>query len=554
MKGGQSVSARDEPRGDAPIDDPGAAAEDRELALPRLVARWAKIEPQRSYLEEVSGRVVSYGELNALAGRWAAAMRALGVASGEPVGSFLPQSIDAHTLWLASARLGALHVPLNPQLRGDLLRRVISDASITTAFASREQVAELRHNGLPSEVRLVEVARDGACAERSSETVRWSDLVASASGHEPLVRPCDEPGDVCSVIYTSGTTGDPKGALVTWAQVGNQVGILPPELLGHDPAYYVPWPPFHVMGLTPLVTMAAVGGRAVLRERVSVGSFWTDVFRHRCTFATIGPIVRLLLDFPPGPQDDDNPLRGISGVSGPERDEFRERFKVRATQVYGSTEIAYPLVNQDDGPSVSSRFTGHLRRGYRARIVDDALADVPDGTAGELLVAPPSSNLVFRGYLGRPDLTSAALHGEFYRTRDVFRRRVDGSLEFVDRMGDSIRRFGENISSADVEAAASQHPGVLECAVVAAPSPISGEEVHLAVVPSSTGVEPASLADWLAGVLPRYMVPSIVSLWPALPKTANGKTQKAAIRGAGVPAGAWRAARTTVRPEGGHGS
>ena len=194
----------------------------------------------------------------------------------------------------------------------------------------------------------------------------------------------------------------------------------------------------------------------------------------------------------------------------PDVDEFRQRFGIDVMTVYGSSEIAYPLVTRHVD-AASRHLLTELRPGYAARVVDAALQDVPDGTLGELLVRPPDPCLAMSGYLGRPELTARAWSGGYFPTGDAFVRHPDGTFEFRDRLKDTIRRFGENISSTALEAAVGAG-GVLECAAIGVPDEISGQAVHLAAVPSGpAGIDPAALMAELAGILPRFMLPAFIS-------------------------------------------
>ena len=144
--------------------------------------------------------------------------------------------------------------------------------------------------GLPRDVELIETGTAASPWDRLLVTV-----VPGAGPELPAA------GDIATVIYTSGTTGPAKGVLVTWGQIANAVGLRPRSLLGPGDAYYTPWPPFHVMGLTPLAVMADAGGRVVLRNGPSISQFWADIDRHGCTCATIGPIARLIMNQAGGP-------------------------------------------------------------------------------------------------------------------------------------------------------------------------------------------------------------------------------------------------------------
>lgn len=515
-------------------DWPAECVANAGLVLPAVIARRAAENPDSPFLVEIAGPSTSYQQTWHAIRQWMAALARLGIGPGEAVGSFLPQSADAQLLWLANALLGALHVPVNPQLRGEFLRHVLRDAGVTRAFVRPEQIAGLREAGLPRDIELIQAGPSDS---------QWAAALAGAPVREVLALPAA--GDVATVIYTSGTTGPAKGVLVTWGQIANAVGLRPRQLLGPGDAYFTPWPPFHVMGLTPLAVMADVGGRVILRDGPSISQFWTDIDRHGCTCATIGPIVRLLMDQPARADDGGHALRSvIMGPVIPDVDEFRARFGIDVMTVYGSSEIAYPLVSRHV-TGASRHLITELRPGYAARIVDESVRDVPDGSPGELLVRPPDPCLATPGYLGQPQLTARAWADGYFRTGDAFIRHPDGTFEFRDRLNDTIRRFGENVSSTLLESVIMEVDGVLECAVVGVPDEISGQAIHLAVVPAG-GVEldPAALMLTLTGILPRFMLPAFISLWEQLPKTPNGKIRKEQVRTAGVPAGAFRISQT----------
>jgi carnitine-CoA ligase len=511
-----------------PGDWPAQCAADPGLVLPALIARRAAKNPDRPFLVEIAGRSMTYQQTWQAIRRWMAALARTGISADDAVASFLPQSADAQLLWLANALLGARHVPVNPQLRGEFLRHVLRDAGVRRAFVRPDQVRGLRAAGLPGDIELVQVG-----------AVHWDRALAAAEPAAEPAQPAAE--DVATVIYTSGTTGPAKGVLVTWGQITNAVGLRPRQLLGPEDAYFTPWPPFHVMGLTPMAIMADAGGRVVLRDGPSISRFWSDIDEHGCTCATIGPIARLLMDQRVRPDDSRHALQSVvMGPAVPDVDEFRARFGLEAMAVYGSSEIGYPLVSRQLHQA-NRHLVGTLRTGYAARIVDESLRDVPDGSVGELLIRPPERCLASPGYLGRPELTARAWTGGYFRTGDAFIRHPGGTFEFRDRLTDTIRRFGENISSTAVEHAIVAVDGVLECAVVGVPDEISGQAIHLAVVPAAgSGLDPAALSGTLESVLPRFMLPTYISLWDQLPKTPNGKIRKEQIRAAGVPADAFR--------------
>jgi crotonobetaine/carnitine-CoA ligase len=143
-------------------------------------------------------------------------------------------------------------------------------------------------------------------------------------------------------------------------------------------------------------------------------------------------------------------------------------------------------------------------------------------------------------YLNQPEATAAAIADGWYRTGDAVIRHASGSLIFVDRMNDTIRRNGENISSAAIEGVAGADPAVAECAVIGIPEPVTGQAVVLVVVPSPAGCEPAQLHERLREQLPRYALPRYILLVDALPRTPTNKVRKVELRESIDLSGAWR--------------
>ncbi|MDE0668744.1 MAG: AMP-binding protein, partial [bacterium] len=139
-----------------------------------------------------------------------------------------------------------------------------------------------------------------------------------------------------------------------------------------------------------------------------------------------------------------------------------------------------------------------------------------------------------------PEATTAAWRNLWLHTGDAFRYDADGNYYFLDRISDTIRRRGENISSAEVEMVVNEHPSVLESAAVAVPSEWGEDEVKIVVVPRPGGsVEPADLIDFLSPRLPRFMLPRYVEVVESLPKTPTEKVRKVELRAQGITPTTW---------------
>jgi crotonobetaine/carnitine-CoA ligase len=507
-------------------DDALATATDPPNLGPRRLAHLAEVAPLRPFLVEVGGdrpaRSMGYHEVHERVLRWCVQLERAGIGPGDRVVSTLPPSIDAVCLWFAAGLLGAYEISVDPALRGEFLQHVLADSDARVAVVRPEHTEQLR------------VARP-ELAQLVVDRVRDPLADVPAVPREVTTTPAD----VCCVIYTSGTTGPAKGVVLTWGHMTALLGRVPRSWFGPEEATYAPWPMFHVTGRSPIVTMLDTAGRVVLRERFSRTDFWPDVLEHGITHASLAPVAGLVARSP-GPAAGEHPLRIVLGGSDPGMLRIVERFGVAAVTSYGSTEIGFPITNRWLSASTAA-VAGWPRRGYRVRVVDEHGAELPVGEVGELHIRPPARELMLREYLNRPELTARATADGWYRTGDAVRLREDGGVLFVDRMRDTLRRFGENISSTAVERAVLGLAEVAECAVVGVPSELAGQEVMLVVVPADhAAIDEASLVERLRELVPTHAVPTYVQVVGELPKTANGKIRKTAL--VGLAAGAWRRA------------
>lgn len=515
--------------------------------LPRALARHAAATPDRPFATEVTGRTQTYAEADVAGDEFAHAFAGLGVRPGDNVLVFTPTCIDTLNIWTGLGRLGAVHVPINTNFDGQILKYVIDTSQATVLIcASRwlERVARLVPE-LSHLKTVVVIDEDEAGSTDGVALISRSAFFAGSDDRAPLRQP--EMRDPAMMMFTSGTTGPSKAAILPWgafAQASHNVTPPPgPHALTADDVFYLPFPLFHTSGTQWSSAIVRLGGHIVLREVFSTADFWSEVRQHGCTATMLlGAMAGFLLKQPPLPgDDDDNPLRVVAVVPMiADISALQDRFGVSTYTLYGSTELGL-VIGSDLNEELEHGSCGRLRPGYEARIVDENDTEVPDGQAGELTIRPSQPWTTFTQYFGMPTETVVAFTNLWFHTGDGFRRQPDGQLVFVDRIKDSIRRRGENISSAEVETAVISHDDVLECAAVAVPAEFGEDEVKICVVVrQDSGLTPAAITEFLIeSRVPKFMLPKYIDVLDELPKTPTSKVRKDVLRKSGITEATW---------------
>lgn len=510
---------------------PGA----EDCVVGELLVRRAAEHPDRVYAVFQDGTRWTYAETLAEAERVAAGLHGLGVRPGDTVVSWLPNGPDALRVWFGVNLLGCTLVPLNTAYRGGLLEHAIRLSGARAAVVHAELAGRLADIDTGALERVVVLAPDDARPQTAPglEVLGPEALAAPAPGFRPEAPA--RPWDPYAVILTSGTTGPSKGVLCSYVQLA---ACARAAFTGFGAAdrYMVNLPLFHAGGTIGTYAALLFGGGISLVDAFDTEAFWPAVRATETTHVTLlGVMATFLGKRPPSPEDRAHPLRRVFMIPLIEDSAaFAERFGVDVVAMFNMTEVSIPIISGPD-PEVPGT-SGRLRPGVEARVVDEHDRAVPDGEVGELVLRTAQPWAMNSGYLGMPEATARAWRNGWFHTGDAF-RTVDGEYFFVDRMGDTIRRRGENISSAEVEAELLAHPAVREAAVVAVPSP-HGEDDVLAVVAPVDGaaVDPAELLRFLIPRMAHFMVPRYVRVVGALPHTPTNKIEKHRLRAEGVTA------------------
>jgi crotonobetaine/carnitine-CoA ligase len=277
----------------------------------------------------------------------------------------------------------------------------------------------------------------------------------------------------------------------------------------------------------------------VLPERFSPARWWHEVSTHDVTIIHyLGIVAPMLLNQPPGPTDRNHKVRmGIgAGIEPQLHRVFEERFGFPMIEVWGMTETGRITGDCHEPRMIGTRAFGRPFPGLEARVVDDNDKDVPVGTPGEFLVRHSAETPrygFFSGYLKNEKATEEAWRGGWFHTGDVVKQDETGMIFFVDRKKHIIRRAGENIAAAEIEAVLQAHNAVAQVAVVAAPDELREEEV-LACIVTMPGIKgDAALAEALFeqcnARLAYFKAPGWVLFLDKLPTTGTQKVQKTQI-------------------------
>lgn len=513
---------------------------DHAASLGEELRRAAREAPDRIFLRMMDG-AWSYAEIDARSDAFATALAREGVRQGEVVSLMLPNAPEFVIAWMGVAKLGAIAAPLNTAFHGQTLGDAIelAGARILVAHAGLREAWDPLRRDLSRIARVVVVG--GAPA--STDEIAWEALLARAAAAPPPALPDIAPGDPCLLLYTSGTTGRSKAAVIPHRFVLGQAALTIEGLgLRHDDVLYCPYPLFHldaaVMTLAPALLLRTV---AAIGARFSLSRFWDEMRALGGTvFDFMGATLTMLWKAPPTPRDRDHSARLGWGVPLPDwAPDFEARFGCRLVELYGSTETGTFIFTPLDAPRRPGS-CGVLRGPFEARLADRDGGIVGAGETGELQVRALAPGMLATGYHRDAAATAAAFRDGWFRTGDLLRQDADGHFRFVGRAKDVVRRRGENIAAAEVEAILETHPDVVACAVYGVPSEFTEDEVMASVMARpDRALDAPALAAWCAQRMPRFMVPRYLRFVDGFARTPTDKIEKFRLRAEGVTADTW---------------
>ena len=493
----------------------------------------------------------TYRQLNQRANQYARWAQAQNLDKGETICLLMPNRPEYMAIWIGIIHAGGTASLINTNLVGASLahcidvvapKHVIVASELMSAFKTIEPELKSKPNVWlhgPGERQRVDIAIEA-----------FGETALEANERVPLTIE-----DPALYIYTSGTTGMPKAANINHYRVMlaafGFAGVM--GTTGADRMYDC-LPMYHTAGgLAATGSVLVNGGSVVIRERFSAREFWDDVTRNECTlFQYIGELCRYLLHTPPNPNEMRHKLRLVCG-NGLRPDiwnEFKARFNIpHILEFYAATEGNVTMFNFEDQAGAIGRIPWFLAHRFPTalvrfdveaeRPVRDAqgfcircAVNEPGEAIGKIIHDPSKPAARFEGYASKGENERKILRNVFeegdawFRTGDLMRKDASGFFYFVDRIGDTFRWKGENVSTSEVAEAIGRFPGVAEVNVYGVPLPGKDGRAGMAALVTGGALDLAALRAHLVQSLPDYARPLFLRIRGAIEVTATFKQKK----------------------------
>lgn len=484
------------------------------------------------------GRRWSYAQAGAAADRLAAALAAsdratAGIGAGDRVLMLIGNRPEFLTALLALQRLGAIVVPVGVREQRPGLAYIANQCG-AKAILFDDELADRVPSLLEAPALALRIATSTLALLVDAEP-------PLAPSPRPPLPPAATPRetDVTAILYTSGTTGQPKGAMLTHLSVAHSVLHFEACMrLQPDDRSALAVPASHVTGLIAIIAaMWHVGGAVVIVPEFKADDFVRLMARERVSHTLMVPAMyQLCLRCEAFGTEDLSAWR-IGGYGGapmpvPTITALESALPGLTLQnAYGATETTSPVTMMPAGLTrAHADSVGVALPAAQIRVMDDEGREVAPGATGELWIGGP---MVVPGYWADAQATAREFTAGFWHSGDVGSVDAEGFVRIVDRKKDMLNRGGFKVYSVEVENVLMAWPGVVEAAIVGKPCPVLGERVHAFVHAPGTEPDDNALRRHCAERLADYKVPESIT-WSAhpLPRNANGKVLKRALRGA----------------------
>lgn len=497
------------------------------------------------------GRTINYGELDAMANRFAHWAQEHGVHKGDVVALFAPNRLDYLAVWYGLSKVGVATALINNNLAGAQLSHCLNISNAAHAIVDDETAGALEAvRGQLNRTLTVWTLGKAAAGQHDlgKALVSCSFLRPDRASRSGLTG-----RSTALYIFTSGTTGLPKAARITHMRAQLYMrGFAGATGARPDDRVYVVLPMYHATGgLCGMGAALLNGGSVMLRARFSATHFWSDVRDEGCTMAVyIGELCRYLVNQPEREEETRHKLRLVfgNGLRPEVWEMFQTRFRIpEILEFYGSTEGNVSLFNFDGKPGAIGRIPTYLQSRFNTRLVrfdveTEAPVRGPDGRCqptavgevGECVGQIGNSDVrsEYTGYVDKAASEKKVLHDVFaagdawFATGDLMRQDAEGYFYFVDRVGDTFRWKGENVSTSEVAEQLAVLPGVKEATVYGVRVGDLDGRAGMASLVVGPDFDIAALAAQVDAAMPSYQRPVFVRLQPEIEITGTFKYRK----------------------------
>jgi malonyl-CoA/methylmalonyl-CoA synthetase len=487
----------------------------------------ARNYPDRQFLATPQGRECSYAALRDATGRFASALRSLGVAPGDRVAVRVEKSVEAVILYIACLRMGAVFLPINIACSPNEVEYFLRDSQARVAVVDPRDLSGLK--SLAKAAGVGQVLSLGSHGEGSLTELAQRCQVMSEPERSV------GPDSLAAIVYTSGTTGRSKGAMLTRGNLASNAAVLADSwrFSAQDVLLHI-LPLFHVHGLFVAINTVLVSGSSLLlMPKFDAAAALRHLPEVTVLMGVPTHYTRLLQE--PGLNREATAgirlfVSGSAPLLAQTHQEFSRRTGHMILERYGMTETLMNTSNPYEGARVPGS-VGPPLPGISVRVanMDSGALESRADAIGTLEIRGPN---VFAGYWHDEEKTRAEFTIDgWFRTADLGRIDGNGYVHIVGRVKDVVISGGYNVYPKEVESELDALPGVLESAVFGVPHPDFGEGVTAAVVlRPGADVSAADLIEAVRSRLARYKIPKRVLIVAELPRNTLGKVQKNVLR------------------------
>src|SRR5919108_5783039 len=470
-------------------------------------------------------REITYGDLNARANQLAHGLLALGIGKGDGVALSVDNRIEHLEIIFATAKIGALAIPLDVKWKALELASVVSALEPRLIILQEECAAEFAKARELKDLNFlkpVTLSSDGS----------YRGLVMGRSPDEPAVMVNED--DPFAVMLTSGTTGFPKGCLATHRTFVFHClnNAIEKGLGGHDKAL-LSSPIYFNAGRSFTLGIVYFGGTIILHERFDAEEVLQTIEREKVTYIGAVPTMcERMLQVLESHKYDTKSLRCLAITGGKVHPSVLEGLRTHLTpniyRTYASTDSGQMAISKPADMKLKPNAAGRPVWCVELRIVDDNDQPVTVNQVGEIICQSP---LATHGYYKNPEATDASFRDGWFYTGDLGYFDEDGYLFVVGRKKDMVKSGGISVYPLEIESVLYSHPDILEAAVIGVPDPQWGEAVKaIVVLRSDSRLQREELIQFCKDRLSSYKVPKSVEIVASLPHTEIGKVNKIKLK------------------------